>query len=159
MLARRRQEGSFFEDPFSGFGSLFGDFPLFPSPTGRLGRIFSESPRGERGFMAGGVSVTEENGESVVSISLPGIDPATLDLEVHPEQVSVRTKETAESLHGKISATVAFTRPVDPDKARAESKFGILRISAPFAGSAGRRLEITCDEKGALETPKEKESE
>lgn len=158
MLARRGRSGGFFDEPF--FRSFFGEFPSLATPVERYVRgidgYADEYPFLGNGFGNVRIRTFEENGECVVSIPLPGIDPATLDLEVRSEQVSVKTKDANEK--NKVSVSVSFSRQIEPELARADSKFGVLRISAPFAGNGGRKIEISCDEKKSIEAPKETEN-
>lgn len=94
-------------------------------------------------------SATERDGCFVLSVPLPGVNPANLSIEVRPESISVESKDGSDE-KTKISFSVATPKTVDPDGAKAESKFGVLTVTAPLAGARGRRLEISCADPAAL---------
>ncbi len=91
-----------------------------------------------------------ENGYDI-DVSIPGVDPADISLEISERNISISGER--KSLEGKYyrqeRTCASFQRvfslnvPIDRDKAEAEFKDGILRIRLPkAAASLPRKINI-----------------
>ena len=80
---------------------------------------------------------------AVVHVELPGVDPATIDLEVHGRELVVRGTRPAQDPDGRLYQQVeiargAFARVVElgalvaADRAVARDEAGILEITLPL---------------------------
>jgi HSP20 family protein len=83
-----------------------------------------------------------------IDVEAAGIDPADIDIQVTRDQILITSKGVGEEEEGedtadvrqsrprKLFRTIDLPRPIDPDKIKAESRFGLLRITAPLAAEA-----------------------
>jgi HSP20 family protein len=91
------------------------------------------------------MELREENGSFTVVAALPGFEPKDVKVDVTPEDFVIRA-ETArtrskhkgqvhlsEFTGAEVFRSVPFPRPIDPAKARAELRNGLLTITAPIA--------------------------
>jgi HSP20 family protein len=129
---------------------LFDDFSgrsAFPSLWDRAGAdIFhAYTPR---------VDVLETDREVKVSAELPGIDAKDIDISVSHDVLSIRGEKRqeneekhrgyyrAERSYGAFQRTVPLPRGVQPDKAEADYKKGVLTITFPKSPEALGRTKI-----------------
>ncbi len=88
--------------------------------------------------------VWETDGDVVIQVALPGVDPSKLDVsvtgdsvtikgEVPPEPEEGRTYHLCEIRRGSFSRTFRLPVAVDPDKAKAEYTHGVLKLTVPKA--------------------------
>jgi HSP20 family protein len=121
-----------------------------------LDRIFEEPWRliggAERDLPA--VEVFESGPDVVVRAEVAGIDPQDLDVHVEEDRVTVRGQRRdegrremyhSERRYGAFVRTVALPAPVDPSKARARLRHGLLEVAAPRRADDtrhGRRVEV-----------------
>lgn len=103
--------------------------------------------------------VDQENKRFVCRVALAGVDPKDVDIEVNGHMLSVsgehefsnEQNETGlvhtEFAYGSFERDIELPDGVDPQKITAESRNGILEISAPIAAAAlPRRVEIKSDQ-------------
>jgi HSP20 family protein len=109
----------------------------------------------------GGVDVREENGKLTVEMDVPGIDPAEIDVDVHPESLVIRWNKKDEGEDGgagkkenkqeqwivrerhslSFIREIALPYRVDVDNARAKCSRGVLRVFLTAAENSDvRRL-------------------
>jgi len=147
------QNRSVESDPFLAMqrrmNSLFDDFmaPL-PGllPYEEMGASFT--PR---------VDVEEDEKEVRVTAELPGMDAGDIDISIHRDVLTLRGEKSSEHeekkgqyhrierLYGSFERQIPLGVEVDPEKAAAEYRNGVLTITLPKpAGEAAkiRRIEV-----------------
>lgn len=94
------------------------------------------------------LDIEDVNGDVVVTASLPGFTKDQIDIKMHDGMLTIdaRKEESKESQEGRyyrrerrvgsVSRTVALPKSVAFDKATAELKDGVLKITIPQAESA-----------------------
>ncbi len=97
------------------------------------------------------VDVIDRDDEIVVKAELPGVDKKDLEISVAEDSLTLRATTSEEHKEGKgdfvrqeirrgsVSRIVALPAVVDPDKAKASFKDGILEVVLPKASRARRR--------------------
>lgn len=101
------------------------------------------------------VEMYEENGEVVVSLDVPGIDPEKIEVRAFADRLLVRSsQEVAEECPEgrtyhcrkratKINYSIAMPAEVDPEKVRASVKNGVMTIRLARKGrDEGKVVEI-----------------
>ena len=99
--------------------------------------------------------IAESDGDVIVKLEVPGVAKDQLHVSVTEDEVTVRgetRKETEEKKknyyrqeirYGAFQRTVPLPVDVDPAKARADLKDGILKITLPKAAQANaRRVDV-----------------
>ena len=116
---------------------------LSVSPDASLVHLSESVPSGkeERGLRR--LRVIIENGNLVVKVDLPGIDPKDVSISVTGDQLTIegeRKQEKKEEKkdyfyqelsYGKFSRTMPLPQGVDADKVKANYKNGVLEITMP----------------------------
>ncbi|MBE3557246.1 MAG: Hsp20/alpha crystallin family protein [Firmicutes bacterium] len=106
------------------------------------------------------VDVYETGDSVVVKADLPGVDPKDVDLQVYDDHVVLRAQirqETEveednfyrrERYQGSLHREIPLDVPVEPEKAEATFKNGVLELRIPKAASAskGHRVNIRNEE-------------
>lgn len=142
-------------------GSLFGDVLDFRRQFDDIfDRVFSDQPWDALSvpgpeLPAIDAWVDKEGKSYHVRLSLPGVDPQNVQLNVQGSTLSVRAerKESHESKdvnylrrelsYGVIERTLTLPEGADTSKLAAEYNNGILEITAPMSAAAlPRRIEI-----------------
>lgn len=143
------------------------DHPLAPWLNGldnlhnEIDRWFGEFARGVPGLeslRAGSprVEVYETDKNVMVNAELPGIESKDVDVRVFPQEVRIKAERKqereweddkhyrSERYYGSISRAVSLPAEVDPDKAAASFKNGILKLTLPkiTPTDTGRRLTV-----------------
>lgn len=97
------------------------------------------------------IELKETENEFRVEISVPGVDPKSLDIEVTPEDILVKAEvrheheETKDKVHvcefasGNLFRAIHLPKRIDPDKVKAEFKNGVLNLKAKIAETAGAK--------------------
>jgi HSP20 family protein len=97
------------------------------------------------------VEVLERGDHVVIRAELAGIEPRDLDVRVEEDSVTIRgerrTEERGEEggffhserQYGTFVRTVALPAPVDPARARARFRHGLLEVEAPRRDDDARR--------------------
>ena len=100
--------------------------------------------------------VAESDGDVIIKLEVPGVEKDKLHVSVTEDEVTVRgeaRKETEEKKknyyrqeisYGAFQRTVPLPSDVDPAKASAELKDGMLKITLPKAAQAkARRVDVS----------------
>ena len=100
----------------------------------------------------------------VVHFDLPGIDPASIDLEFERSSLTVSAERSwrpvegdqllaAERVHGKFQRTIMLGDGLDTDRMHATFEHGVLTLTIPVAERAKpRKIEIEIPGQGAIES-------
>ena len=100
------------------------------------------------------VDVVERPDEVVVEVELPGVDPDQVDLEVDDHQLRIRghvRREVeaeeggilrSERRYGSFSRIIALPADVDPERADARYRRGVLEVRLPKKEQARRRIPV-----------------
>ena len=89
------------------------------------------------------LDVRQSDGSYVVEAAAAGLEPRQIDVRVTPYDILISADvhhhhaETADALlcefsTGPLFRSYHFDRPIDPTRARADYKNGLLRITAPI---------------------------
>ena len=119
-------------------------------------RDFLGTREGEAGPLEPAAEVSESDGDVTVKLEVPGVEKDQLHVSVTEDEVTVHgetRKETEEKKknyyrqeirYGAFQRTITVPADVDPAKASAELKQGILRITLPKAEQAkARRVDVS----------------
>ena len=101
------------------------------------------------------IDVWQNDSEIVIESTVAGVDADELDIDITSESVTIRgerqkKEEVAEDNYlyqecywGKFSRSVILPQEVDPEKAQADFKNGVLIIRLPkLIRSTGKKLKI-----------------
>jgi len=104
------------------------------------------------------IDVYETEQDIVVKSTVAGVDPADLDINITPDSISIRGSRTQEEkissdsyfyqecFWGAFSRSVILPTEIDPDRAKASLKKGVLTIRLPkLSRSEERKLVIDAD--------------
>ncbi len=121
-----------------------------------LFREFFATPETSVGPLEPAAEVVESDGDVIVKLEVPGVEKEQLHVSVSEDEVPVRgetRKETEEKKksyyrqeirYGAFQRTMPLPADVDPAKASAELKEGILKITLPKAAQAkARRVDVS----------------
>lgn len=132
---------------------FFDIFDAFTRRFFRGFRDFEDFFEDESGMSSRNIvyDITEDENNVYVSIELPGVEKEDIDLRVDPDAIELKVeskKESSEEKEGFRSSRRSFfkiyrrfTLPVevDPDKAKATYKNGVLEIVAPKVSERGKK--------------------
>ena len=95
------------------------------------------------------INLAEDRDHVYIEALAPGVDPATIDLSVirnvltisgekrrHPEDIKPEAFHRSERAAGKFVRTIKLPVEVDADQVTAQYKHGILMVTLPKAASA-----------------------
>ncbi|GAB6280787.1 MAG: Hsp20/alpha crystallin family protein [Thermovirga sp.] len=102
------------------------------------------------------VDMFEENDEVVVNVDVPGFEPSQVEIKTFSDRVNVRSKVEEDSESGdegktwymrrnnrSINLCVTLPTEVDPDKAKASFKNGVITVRMPKSRAVqGKVLEL-----------------
>jgi HSP20 family protein len=121
-----------------------------------LFREFFATPETGVGPLEPAAEVAESDGDVIVKLEVPGVEKDQLHVSVTEDEVTVRgetRKETEEKKknyyrqeirYGAFQRTMALPAEVDPAKASAELKDGMLKLTLPKAAQAkARRVDVS----------------
>jgi HSP20 family protein len=101
---------------------------------------------------AWGLTTEEKEKEVVVRVELPGFEPEEIKVELLPERLTVEAehkepaeKEAAEGerVHAHAKRVLTLPPGVEPEKAEAVYRHGVLEVHLPRRPEAvGRRIEV-----------------
>lgn len=108
------------------------------------------------GVTAVPVEMYTQDGNVVVRAEVPGVDPKDLDVRITAEALTIRGEVRQEDVarrdgmyhterrYGAFARSVSFPAPVDPARATATYRHGVLEVRAPLATGdpGGRKLDI-----------------
>jgi HSP20 family protein len=119
-------------------------------------REFFTAPETGVGLLEPAAEVAVSDGDVIVKLEVPGVEKDQLHVSVTEDEVTVRgetRKETEEKKksyyrqeirYGAFQRTMPLPADVDPAKANAELKDGILKITLPKAAQAkARRVDVS----------------
>lgn len=105
------------------------------------------------------MDLEETDDDYIVQVELPGLKREDIEISVSEDHLTIkgerkREKEEKgkryhriERWYGKFERTVRFPTKVDPNKAKAEYKAGVLRVTLPKLERAKpHRIEIKVEE-------------
>ena len=130
-------------------------------PFRELDRLTQAPWGGSRPVMP--MDAYRRNGDFVVHFDLPGIDPATIDLTVEKNVLTVTAERryakqegdeitVSERPHGRFSRQLFLGESLDPDKIAANYDQGVLTLHIPIAERAKpRKVEISSGSPEAVE--------
>ena len=86
----------------------------------------------------------------VIDIDLPGVDPASIDVMVDRQVLTVRAERkhadgpvATERPAGELSRQVTLSDTLDTDRLEARHDNGVLTLTIPLITSNPRRVEVT----------------
>jgi HSP20 family protein len=101
------------------------------------------------------IDVYQTEDEIVVESTVAGVDADNIDIDITSESVTIRGERKRENeisednylyqecYWGKFSRSIILPQEIDPDKAKADFKNGILRVRLPkIAKGRTRKLKI-----------------
>ena len=104
------------------------------------------------------IDVYETDKEIVIKSTVAGVDPSELDINITPDSISIRGERTQEEnvssdsyfyqecFWGSFSRSIILPTEIDPDKAKASLKKGVLTIRLPkLSRSEERKLVIDAE--------------
>jgi HSP20 family molecular chaperone IbpA len=99
-----------------------------------------------------GVTTEEKEKEVVIRIEMPGFEPAEVKVEVRGEHLTVeaehkepteKTEEKVERVHAHVKRMLTLPPGVEPEKAEALYRNGVLEVHVPRKPeTVGRRIEV-----------------
>ena len=129
-------------------------FDEFEEMFDRMNRMFeSLAPRVDldEGYREPETEIHETENEIIITMELPGMDKKDIDLKVTEDQVVVKAEHKEEErektgyrkLYSNFYKAIRLQQRVNPDKAKATYKNGILEIRLPkLEGEKGKRIDI-----------------
>lgn len=128
-------------------------FDVFDAMMRKMMRDFEEiydsgEVKNERSLI---YDITEDENNVYLSIELPGVDKENIDLRVDPTEVELKIENKKEETTNKegfssvrrsyynIYRRIPLPCEVDPNKAKASYKNGVLEIVAPKVNEKGKR--------------------
>jgi len=100
------------------------------------------------------LDVYRKGDKFIVRVDLPGIDPASLDLNIERNVLTIKAERTwapadgdevliAERPQGTFTRRLFLSEGLDPDKIVAQYELGVLTVTVPVAPSAkSRKIEV-----------------
>jgi HSP20 family protein len=105
------------------------------------------------------IDVYQTDDEIVIESTVAGVEPDNIDIDISSESVTIRgERQKSEEISdenylyqecywGKFSRSIILPQEVDPDKAKADFKNGILRIRLPkISKGKTRKLKVKSSE-------------
>jgi HSP20 family protein len=135
-------------DRFFDFGSGFGRFPRF-DPPGHGWDAVAWSPS---------VDVTEQGGKLLIRADLPGLSRKDVTVELRDDAVCIRgerrhEKESrgkgffhSERRYGSFYREIPLPEGIDPEKATATFRNGVLEVSLPAPPRPARGRQVAVEE-------------
>ena len=90
------------------------------------------------------IELSQEDGALTIEAAIPGFEPSDLEVQVTAEDILIQsdrnrpprpaeTVHQCELSHGRVFRDVCLPLRIDPTKAEAEYRSGMLRVTAPLA--------------------------
>ena len=105
------------------------------------------------------IDVYQTDDEIVIESTVAGVEPDDIDIDISSESVTIRGERSRaetvsddnylyqECYWGKFSRSIILPQEIDPDKAKADFKNGILRVRLPkIAKGKMRKLKVKSNE-------------
>jgi HSP20 family protein len=120
-------------------------FELF-SGNGSFGRDLDNWLKAEDELtMRPSIELREKDKQFILKISVPGVEPKTIDIEATPDAILVKAElhhehdaqegdvHVSEFRSGSLFRAVTLPKKIDPDRVKAEVKNGVLLLTADIA--------------------------
>jgi HSP20 family protein len=146
----RRGEGELWLNPFSLMRRLSDEMDrAFASSLGLP--TWGRSAAQEQSTWVPALEVFERDNNLVVQAELPGINKDNIKVEVTGEGLAIQGERKSEyedkregyyrseRSYGRFCRTVPLPEGIDPEKARAQFKDGVLQVEIPLPPSAQRK--------------------
>jgi HSP20 family protein len=124
-------------------------YDLFEQSGRLFGRDLDDWLQAERELVwKPALELRETDGEFVLEVAVPGVDPKDIDIEVTPEYIVLKAdiqhehEEKKGNVHicefqsGKMYRSIHLPKKINPDKVKAEFKNGLLKLKAEIAEEA-----------------------
>ncbi len=94
------------------------------------------------------------NGNYVLRVDLPGVEPEDLDIQVEGRLLTIKGERKGEekgpyhreTVHGKFERAVRLPNGIDADKIEARHRNGVIEVSVPLPAKAvGRRVPVQAE--------------
>jgi len=150
---------------------MFGLIPwtrrtaLLPRPETPLGWMPEEFERLFNRFLTGGpvrempewphwwgLTTEERENEVVIRVELPGLEPGEVKVEFMGERLTIeaehrepaeKPEETAERVHAHVKRVLTLPAGLEPEKAEATHRHGVLEVRVPRRPEAvARKVEV-----------------
>jgi HSP20 family protein len=116
-------------------------------------RIERLTEAGETGWRPP-IDVYEAADRYIVSVEVPGLSRADIDIQLQDGQLLVRGRRPASDVpceqyhrvergHGSFARRFALPAPLDVDRVSADLEHGVLIITIPKAAGASRRIDVS----------------
>jgi len=105
------------------------------------------------------IDVYQTDDDIIIESTVAGVEPDDIDIDISSESVTIRgerrrSNEVSEENYlyqecywGKFSRSIILPQEIDPDKAKAEFKNGVLRVRLPkIAKGRTRKLKVRGEE-------------
>jgi HSP20 family protein len=104
------------------------------------------------------IELCDEGEALVVRVEVPGVDPEDLDVELTPQQLTVRGEIRqssggdgqgiyhSERRYGRFHRSVPLPATVDPDSAQASYRNGLLEVRMPRSAAGRKKLRVQAGE-------------
>jgi len=105
------------------------------------------------------IDVYQTDDDIIIESTVAGVEPDDIDIDISSESVTIRgerrrSNEVSEDSYlyqecywGKFSRSIILPQEIDPDKAKAEFKNGVLRVRLPkIAKGKTRKLKVRGEE-------------
>jgi len=127
---------------------IFGDLARLRQRLGRLSHVNDAGMRGDDrdDAWAPPVDILEQDGALVLLVDLPGVRREDIELTIAHESLTVAGQRSSteggagirlERPAGRFRRSFRIAVPVDPSRAQAAYRDGVLRITLPQAAPAG----------------------
>ena len=124
-------------------------YDLFEKNGRLFGRDLDDWLQAERElFWKPAMELREADGEFVLEVAVPGVDPKDVDIQVTPEDIVLKadiqhkheekkgTVHICEFQSGRMFRSVHIPKRINPDTVKAEIKNGLLTLKAEIAEEA-----------------------
>ena len=123
-------------------------FPVFGR---QLNSLFDDEDFGELADWKPAVDVKERDDTIEVTADIPGVDPNNIDVEFDNNMLTIRGHRSderhdegngyrrVERYSGSFCRRIAVPEATEPEKIKAKSEHGVLRVTLPKAESARTR--------------------
>lgn len=110
--------------------------------------------RGQNGDWTPPLDAYVRDGNYVLRVDLPGVDPEDLDIQVEGRLLTIKGERKfeeeghyhRETVHGKFERAVRLPAGIDADRIEARHRNGVIEVSVPLpAKAAGRKVPVQAE--------------